>query len=136
MEHTTGTGSGSPGRAEASDDVGNGVETDIEPDYRFTLANERTFLAWNRTSLALIAGGVATTQLVPGFGPEGSRHVVGGLLALLGIVVSVGSMRRWQNVQQAMRRDADLPPSRLPIVLNVGLVLITVAVAALVVVAR
>ena len=36
-----------------------------EPDYRFTLANERTFLAWIRTALALIAGGVALVQLVP-----------------------------------------------------------------------
>jgi uncharacterized membrane protein YidH (DUF202 family) len=26
-----------------------------EPDHRFTLANERTFLAWMRTSLALLA---------------------------------------------------------------------------------
>ena len=29
------------------------------PDYRFTLANERTFLAWIRTALALMAGAVA-----------------------------------------------------------------------------
>ena len=28
-----------------------------EPDYRFTLANERTFLAWVRTALGLLAGG-------------------------------------------------------------------------------
>ncbi|GLZ49773.1 hypothetical protein Acsp06_59580 [Actinomycetospora sp. NBRC 106375] len=109
---------------------------DIEPDYRFTLANERTFLAWNRTSLALIAGGVAATQLVPEFGPEGSRHVVGGLLAVLGIVVSLLSLRRWHQVQRAMRQDADLPPSRLPLLLTIGLVVITVAVAILVSVAR
>ena len=30
-----------------------------EPDPRFTLANERTFLAWIRTSLAFLAGGIA-----------------------------------------------------------------------------
>ena len=42
--------------------------TEQEPDYRFTLANERTFLAWIRTALALIAGGVAVVQLVPAFG--------------------------------------------------------------------
>ena len=34
-----------------------------EPDPRFTLANERTFLAWIRTALALIAGGVALEAL-------------------------------------------------------------------------
>ena len=126
-------GTGNSPAGEASD---RDREIDIEPDYRFTLANERTFLAWNRTSLALIAGGVAATQLVPEFGPEGSRHVVGGLLAVLGIVVSFLSLRRWQRVQQAMRRDADLPPSRLPLLLTIGLVVVTVAVAILVSVAR
>ncbi len=42
-----------------------------DPDYRFTLANERTFLTWLRTSLALIAAGVAVVQLVPEFGIDG-----------------------------------------------------------------
>ena len=36
-----------------------------EPDYRFTLANERTFLAWLRTALALIAGGVQPGKQFP-----------------------------------------------------------------------
>jgi putative membrane protein len=36
-----------------------------EPDVRFSFANERTFLAWNRTALALIATGIAATQLLP-----------------------------------------------------------------------
>ena len=40
---------------------------EVEPDVRFTYANERTFLAWNRTALALIATGVAATQLLPEF---------------------------------------------------------------------
>jgi putative membrane protein len=40
------------------------------PDYRFTLANERTFLAWMRTSLALLAGGIALRQVVPSFAPR------------------------------------------------------------------
>jgi putative membrane protein len=113
-----------------------GDEIDIEPDYRFTLANERTFLAWNRTSLGLIAGGVAVLQLVPEFGPTGSRHIVGALLAILGIVVSLASLRRWALVQRAMRRDADLPPSRLPLVLTGGLIVVTLAVVALVLAAR
>lgn len=43
------------------------AEPGTEPDYRFTLANERTFLAWIRTALALIAGGVAVAQLLPRF---------------------------------------------------------------------
>src|SRR3984893_15268857 len=33
-----------------------------EPDYRFTLANERTFLAWQRTALGLLAAAVAVVS--------------------------------------------------------------------------
>ena len=35
-----------------------------DPNPRFTLANERTFLAWNRTAMALIGGGLAAGQLL------------------------------------------------------------------------
>ena len=48
-----------------------------EPDVRFTYANERTFLAWNRTALALIATGVAATQLLPQFHVSGGRQILG-----------------------------------------------------------
>lgn len=34
------------------------------PDPRVSFANERTFLAWNRTALALIAGRLAVSQLL------------------------------------------------------------------------
>ena len=44
-----------------------GADDGDEPDYRFTLANERTFLAWIRTALGLLAGGVAVRQLVDPF---------------------------------------------------------------------
>jgi len=54
----------------------------LEPDYRFTLANERTFLAWIRTALALIAGGVAVVQLVPALSIPGVRHGLGSVLTL------------------------------------------------------
>ena len=90
---------------------------DQEPDYRFTLANERTFLAWIRTALALIAGGVALVQLVPAFAIAGGRHWLGMLLAAAGGVLAVLAVRRWQQVQSAMRRDADLPQSRMPLLL-------------------
>jgi uncharacterized membrane protein YidH (DUF202 family) len=40
---------------------------DHEPDYRFTLANERTFLAWVRTAPGPLAGGVAVDQLIGPF---------------------------------------------------------------------
>ena len=75
-----------------------------EPDYRFTLANERTFLAWIRTALALIAGGVAVVQLVPSFGYPGLRHALGLVLTAAGGLLAALAVRRWQHVQAAMRR--------------------------------
>ena len=97
-------------------------------DHRFTLANERTFLAWLRTALALLAAGVAVVQLVPEFGVAGSRQVVGITLAALGVWVAVAGMLRWRRVQVAMERDDDLPRSRM---LGSALALLGVAVAVL-----
>jgi putative membrane protein len=92
-----------------------------DPDYRFTLANERTFLAWIRTALALIAGGVAVVQLVPAFGIPGVRHGLGMLLTVGGGLLAALAVRRWQRVQTAMRRGDDLPPSRMPLLLGVAI---------------
>jgi putative membrane protein len=110
------------------------TEDGPDPDYRFTLANERTFLAWIRTALALVAGGVAVVQLIPEFAFPGARHVIGILLVSTGGVLAVSSVRRWRQVQDAMRRDADLPPTRIPLLLGTGLAGLTVFVLALLVV--
>lgn len=108
-----------------------GSSTGRDPDYRFTLANERTFLAWLRTSLALVAGGVAVVQLVPEFGLTGARHVIGVVLAALGVAVSVGSLVRWHRVQRAMERDEDLPPTRMPLLLGAALAVLGVVIGVL-----
>ena len=105
-----------------------------EPDYRFTLANERTFLAWIRTSLALIAGAVALVQLVPSFGIPGVRHGLSIFLLIAAAVLSVMSVRRWRDVQTAMRRDVALPPSWLPVGLGVAVLIVTVLMLILVIV--
>jgi putative membrane protein len=102
-----------------------------DPDYRFTLANERTFLAWLRTSLALIAAGVAVVQLVPEFGVPGGRRAIGMVLVGLGILVSLGGTRRWRQVQLAMAKDDDLPRTRMPLLLGSALALLAIAVAVL-----
>ncbi len=99
-----------------------------EPDYRFTLANERTFLAWIRTALALIAGGVAVVQLVPAFGFPGARHALGMVLTTGGGLLAVLAIRRWQRVQTAMRRGANLPPSRMPVLLGFAILVIAILV--------
>ncbi|GAB3171911.1 YidH family protein [Streptomyces incanus] len=101
------------------------------PDYRFSLANERTFLAWLRTALALIAGGFAVDQFLPDL-RWGWR--VGLALALLaaGVLCALRAVDHWVRCERAMRRKEDLPVSRFPVLLS--LVVAAVAVAMVVVV--
>lgn len=102
-----------------------------EPDYRFTLANERTYLAWVRTSLALIASGVALMQFVPEFGIPGARQVVSIVLVTTGGLLAMAAARRRRCVQEAMRRDMALPPSHMPTFLSVLLLAMVVLLVAL-----
>jgi len=104
-----------------------------EPDYRFTLANERTFLAWLRTALALLAAAVVLDQ----FGPPTEVPVVRTALAMglvaLGALAAVGGLLRWRAVDAAMRLGAPLPRIRTPWLLAIGLSVAGVVVAALIV---
>jgi putative membrane protein len=104
-----------------------------DPDVRFSYANERTFLAWNRTALALIATGLAVVSLLPKFHLGGGRRLIGVPLIALGAVLSVASYRRWYDNERAMRLGQPLPPSNLPRVLavGVGIAAIIAAVVAL-----
>ena len=106
-----------------------------EPDYRFTLANERTFLAWLRTALALIAGAVALTQLIPPFSVPGLRSGLAALLAVAGTFLAAFSYRRWARVQRAMRNRQPLPADRLPVAVA-GIAAVVGAVAFVVVLAQ
>lgn len=87
------------------DDHGGGRE----PDYRFTLANERTFLAWIRTSLALLAGGIALNEIAGPFSNESTRTALSVAAVALSLVLAVSSFTRWRQVQVAMRRNQPLP---------------------------
>jgi putative membrane protein len=91
---------------------------DDEPDYRFTLANERTFLAWIRTALALLAGGAAVTQLLPGLGPQPLRYLLGLGLIGLAFVLAATSYRRWLDVDRAIREGRPLPRHFAPLLLT------------------
>jgi len=97
-----------------------------EPDARFTLANERTFLAWVRTSLGLLAAGVAVVQFAPDLGISGARTAAGLTFVVLAVLSAVGGLLRWRAVDAAMRHEAPLPALRLPWVLVAGLVLLGV----------
>ncbi len=101
-----------------------------EPDYRFTLANERTFLAWLRTSLAITAGGFAVVHVVP-TEPDAGRQAVGAVLMLTGGTVPWAAHARWRRVQRAMRHDAPLPGHRLPVALSVALAAATLGLLVL-----
>jgi putative membrane protein len=106
-------------------------EVGEEPDPRFSYANERTFLAWNRTALALISVGLAVTNLLPPFDLPFGRRLIGLPLIALGAFVAVASLREWAANQRAMRLGQPLPIARLPLLVSV--VIGIVAVVALLV---
>jgi inner membrane protein YidH len=99
------------------------------PDYRFSLANERTFLAWVRTGLALVAGGLAAAQFLPPLPVAHLREVIAISLLLLGGLVAVRAVDHWARCERAMRLGQPLPASRFP-----ALLALVVAVGALVLV--
>ncbi|GAA4663402.1 DUF202 domain-containing protein [Amycolatopsis dongchuanensis] len=103
-----------------------------EPDYRFTLANERTFLAWLRTALALLAGAVALAQFVPPFRIAGLHTALAVVLAVTGTLLAAFSYRRWARVQRAMRNGRPLPMTWLPFVVGWAAALAGVVVLVLV----
>ncbi|MFJ9389608.1 YidH family protein [Nocardioides sp. NPDC101246] len=93
------------------------TEEGADPDYRFSLANERTFLAWVRTTLALLAAGVALAELVPPLRVAGATVFLGAVLAAIACFTSWFAYRRWQANERAMRLRVSLPfPVLLPLV--------------------
>lgn len=113
-------------RKPALDEVGE------DPDYRFSLANERTFLAWIRTSLGLLASGVGVVQLVPRLSIPGGRTTLGITLVTLAFIVSASSYARWERNERAIRMKQALPRSSVPRVLALGLSLVAVGTVLLV----
>jgi putative membrane protein len=100
---------------------------EVDPDVRFSYANERTFLAWNRTALALMTAGLAIAQLLPPFDFAGGRRMIALPLIIIGTLVAIASFFQWQRNELAMRRGQPLPRSILP-----ALVAAVVAVSAII----
>lgn len=111
-------------------------KTGTTPDYRFSLANERTFLAWIRTSLALIAGALAIDQLAPEIAPGPVRIALCVVLAFLGAGLAALSYRRWGLMEAAMRNNQELPFSGVMLVMTIGVAAAALVFAALILVAR
>jgi putative membrane protein len=107
-----------------------------EPDYRFSLANERTLLAWVRTALALDAAGLGAVRFAPSLGWSGSPEVFGGLLVLLGAVTAWSGYRRFLATDHAIRAGAPLPAHAAPRILAAALAAISLVVLALLVIDR
>lgn len=103
-----------------------------DPDYRFTLANERTFLAWVRTGLALLAGSVALASLVHDFGPRSLRVSITAFLLLLSLTVTVGAYVRWDRTERALRERRSLPTDPLPRIMVAGVAIVVAGAAALI----
>lgn len=95
-----------------------------EPDPRFSMANERTALAWMRTALALVAGGVALISVaslaqMPRWAP-----LVGAASCLGGAVLSIRAVRSWARVERALRLRQPLPAPRSLAMLATGVVVL------------
>ncbi|MGR5062352.1 YidH family protein [Photobacterium sp. DNB22_13_2] len=78
------------------------------PDYRFSLANERTYLAWIRTALALLAGAIGIDQLTPDLADPLVRVLISSFLCLCSGLLAVFAYRRWSQNEKAMRTNAQL----------------------------
>jgi putative membrane protein len=102
-----------------------------DPDYRFTLANERTFLAWIRTSLALSAGGLGAAALLD---DVRGADVLGLGILLLALLTAASAYRRWALNERAMRVSESLPASRLPMLMSIGVSALAIAATVVLVV--
>jgi putative membrane protein len=97
-----------------------------EPDPRFSLANERTFLAWMRTGLGFVAAGVAiaaVAQLSSRLGLEVRLAAI--VLIICGLVSGVGGLLRWMTNERALRRSERLPSTLMLPLVTGGLVIVS-----------
>ncbi|QCU78755.1 DUF202 domain-containing protein [Citricoccus sp. SGAir0253] len=104
-----------------------------EPDPRFTLANERTFLAWIRTSLALVAGGIAVEAFTGSLFDPLTRKLAGSVLLLIAALLAISAGFRWIRVERAMRNGRPMPLPLVVPILATGGALVAVALLVFVV---
>lgn len=102
----------------------------LDPDYRFSYANERTFLAWIRTALALIVGGLILAQ-IPSIADSGWRQGLVGVPPIVAAAyLAIHSHRDWGKAERAMRLTQPLPLANRPRTLLVGFLITWSACAA------
>lgn len=98
-----------------------------EPDPRFSFANERTYLAWVRTALALLAGGVALQAFPIGIHPT-ARRWLSVFLVVIAMASTVVGWLRWARAERAMRTGSKLPGSVMTGFLAAAFVVVGVVV--------
>lgn len=103
-----------------------------EPDPRFTLANERTFLAWIRTSLAFLAGGIALEAFTAQAFDSPLRTILAVLVIGVGLLIAAGAGFRWIRVERSMRVGRPLPIPAIVPLLGLGAVAAAIAAVALI----
>jgi putative membrane protein len=98
-----------------------------EPDYRFTLANERTFLAYVRTALAFFAAGTAILSFFDRvIGHRVVVVVIGTGLYALGLFTAASCYWRWRRLEEAMRLKQPLPFSLVPPIITGSLIVLAI----------
>src|ERR1044072_6225773 len=97
-----------------------------EPDHRFSLANERTFLAWIRTSLGLIGGGVAGEAFV--VASSDTSGVPASELDGLGGLCGAAASLRWARIERALRKRGPLPAAGLTWLTSAAVLVVAVVV--------
>ncbi len=97
-----------------------------DPDARFSLANERTFLAYERTAVGLLVAATAVLHLLD---QDDGRVPLGIALLLTAAVAGVGGWLRFRTVDRVMREGGPMPTNPLPHLLVAGVVLCVIAVA-------
>lgn len=104
-----------------------------DPDPRLSLANERTFLAWIRTALGLIALGVGVATFVSTQLDRGFAVALSAGLIIIGGAVAAASWIRWISVERALRARRAIPSPRMGPALAFGVsVMAAVAIIAVV----
>jgi putative membrane protein len=100
-------------------------------DYRFLLANERTFLAYVRTALSLQIAGLGVLQFLTQ-SPNSVRYSLGVALVAVGSYVALTGHRRYRGNERAIRTGAEMAPSHgSPVVTAVVVLLPLVAAVTL-----
>lgn len=106
------------------------------PDYRFSLANERTFLAWIRTALAFLAAAIGIDQLAPNLATPVVRESIALLLCCFAGMLAAYAYLRWVSNEKAMRFKLDLPYTPFLKVISAFMAIIACVIILLIAYAR